>query len=138
MRPCVFTKASLLDDGSGRVRNSLKLDSILLESEAGLERLEVDAIDLYQIPWPIPDHDIEEGWSELKEQGLVRHIGVTEPQLSRHLATAHRLRTVGERHGVTAGRRGGPDADRSGGAARSPDSGSPTRSIRSWRPRTSS
>jgi len=40
----------------------------------------VDAIDLYQIHWPIPDRDIEEGFSafaELKEQGLVRHIGVS-------------------------------------------------------------
>jgi aryl-alcohol dehydrogenase-like predicted oxidoreductase len=40
----------------------------------------VDAIDLYQIHWPIPDADIEEAWSafaELKEQGAVRHIGVS-------------------------------------------------------------
>ena len=40
----------------------------------------VDAIDLYQIHWPNPDEDVEEGWSalaELKEQGLVRHIGVS-------------------------------------------------------------
>ena len=38
------------------------------------------AIDLYQIHWPIPDEDVEEGWStlvELKEEGLVRHIGVS-------------------------------------------------------------
>src|SRR5439155_23422320 len=43
-------------------------------------RLGVDAIDLYQIHWPNPEDDIEEGWSafaELKEQGLVRHIGVS-------------------------------------------------------------
>ena len=48
--------------------------------DASLERLGVDAIDLYQIHWPIPDEDIEEGWAalaELKEQGLVRHIGVS-------------------------------------------------------------
>ena len=47
---------------------------------ASLERLGVDAIDLYQIHWPIPEEDIEEGWAalaELKEQGLVRHIGVS-------------------------------------------------------------
>ncbi len=40
----------------------------------------MDAIDLYQIHWPIPEGDIEEGWAtlaELKEQGLVRHIGVS-------------------------------------------------------------
>jgi aryl-alcohol dehydrogenase-like predicted oxidoreductase len=43
-------------------------------------QLGIDAIDLYQIHWPIPGEDIEEGWSafaELKEQGLVRHIGVS-------------------------------------------------------------
>ena len=79
-RPYVFTKASLLDDGTGRVRHSLKRDSVLREAEASLQRLGVDAIDLYQIHWPDPEEDIEEGWSalaELKEQGLVRHIGVS-------------------------------------------------------------
>lgn len=62
------------------VVHSLKRDSILREAHASLERLGVDAIDLYQIHWPLPDEDIEEGWSafaELKEQGLVRHIGVS-------------------------------------------------------------
>ena len=79
-RPYVFTKASLLDDGTGQVRHNLKRDSILREAEASLRRLGVDAIDLYQIHWPIPAEDIEEGWSalaELKERGLVRHIGVS-------------------------------------------------------------
>ncbi len=79
-RPYVFTKASLLDDGTGHVRHSLKRDSILAEAEASLLRLGIEAIDLYQIHWPIPEPDIEEGWSalaELKEQGLVRHIGVS-------------------------------------------------------------
>jgi aryl-alcohol dehydrogenase-like predicted oxidoreductase len=79
-RPRVFTKASLLDDGTGHVRHSLNRDSILREAEASLHRLGIEAIDLYQIHWPIPDSDIEEGWSalaELKEQGLVRHIGVS-------------------------------------------------------------
>jgi aryl-alcohol dehydrogenase-like predicted oxidoreductase len=79
-RPLVFTKASLLDDGTGHVRHSLKRDSILREAEASLRRLGIDAIDLYQIHWPVPEQDIEEGWAamaELKEQGLVRHIGVS-------------------------------------------------------------
>src|SRR6201996_9490543 len=79
-RPYVFTKASLLEGPDRRVVHSLKRDSILREAHASLERLGVDAIDLYQIHWPIPDQDIEEGWSafaELKEQGLVRHIGVS-------------------------------------------------------------
>jgi len=79
-RPWVFTKASLLDDGTGHVRHVLKRDSILREAEASLERLGVDVIDLYQLHWPIPEQDIEEGWAamaELKERGLVRHIGVS-------------------------------------------------------------
>ena len=40
----------------------------------------MDAIDLYQVHWPVPDDEVEEGWStlaELKEEGLVRHIGVS-------------------------------------------------------------
>src|ERR1700733_901094 len=79
-RPYVFTKCSLLDDGTRHVRHSLNRDSILREAEASLQRLGVDAIDLYQIHWPNPDEDIEEGWAalaELKQQGLVRHIGVS-------------------------------------------------------------
>jgi aryl-alcohol dehydrogenase-like predicted oxidoreductase len=79
-RPYVFTKAGVLDGGGGRVMHSLKRDSIRRELEASLSRLGVDAIDLYQIHWPIPDADIDEGWSafaELKDEGLVRHIGVS-------------------------------------------------------------
>jgi len=79
-RPYVFTKAGLIDGGGGRVVNRLKRDSIRREVEASLTRLAVDAIDLYQIHWPNPDHDVEEGWSafaELKDEGLVRHIGVS-------------------------------------------------------------
>ena len=76
----MFTKCSLLEGPDRRVVHSLKRDSILREVEDSLRRLGVDAIDLYQIHWPIPDEDIEEGWAalaELKEQGLVRHIGVS-------------------------------------------------------------
>jgi aryl-alcohol dehydrogenase-like predicted oxidoreductase len=79
-RPYVFTKASLLEGPGRTVEHNLKRDSILREAEASLERLGVDAIDLYQIHWPNPAEDVEEGWSalaELKEQGLVRHIGVS-------------------------------------------------------------
>jgi len=78
--PYIFTKCSLLDGGDGRVRHSLKRDSIFAEAEASLRRLGVEAIDLYQIHWPVPDSELEEGWQalvELKEQGLVRHIGVS-------------------------------------------------------------
>ncbi len=79
-RPYIFTKCSLVWDGSRRVGNSLKADSIRRECEASLNRLKVDALDLYQIHWPNPDADLEEGWQEmarLQEEGLVRHIGVS-------------------------------------------------------------
>ncbi len=79
-RPYVFTKCSLLEGPDRTVVHSLKRDSILREADASLRRLGVDAIDLYQIHWPIPAQDIEEGWAalaELKEQGVVRHIGVS-------------------------------------------------------------
>ena len=79
-RAYVFTKASLIEGPGQTIAASLKRDSILREAEASLRRLGLDAIDLYQIHWPIPDEDIEEGWSavaELEEQGLVRHIGVS-------------------------------------------------------------
>jgi len=79
-RPYVFTKCSQLEGPGRRIVHSLKRDSILREAEASLQRLGIDAIDLYQIHWPIPDKDIEEGWAalaDLKDQGLARHIGVS-------------------------------------------------------------
>jgi aryl-alcohol dehydrogenase-like predicted oxidoreductase len=79
-RPLVFTKAGQVEAPGRTTVQTLRRDSILREVEASLERLGVDAIDLYQIHWPIPDEEIEEGWStfaELKEQGLARHIGVS-------------------------------------------------------------
>jgi aryl-alcohol dehydrogenase-like predicted oxidoreductase len=79
-RPYVFTKCSLLEGPGRRVVHNLKRDSVMREAEESLKRLRMDAIDLYQIHWPNPDPDIEEGFSalaELKEQGLVRHIGVS-------------------------------------------------------------
>ena len=78
-RPYVFTKAGQ-PEGPGRTTvQTLKRDSLRRELEESLTRLRIDAIDLWQIHWPTPDEEIEEGWSafaELKEEGLVRHIGV--------------------------------------------------------------
>ena len=79
-RPYVFTKCSLIWDENGDVHNVLKKDSVKRECEESLQRLQTDVIDLYQIHWPNPDEDIEEGWeamAELKEEGKVRRIGVT-------------------------------------------------------------
>lgn len=78
--PYIFTKCSQVWDEHGNVGHSLKANSIRQEVEASLKRLDIDAIDLYQIHWPIPDSEIEEGWNtlaELKHEGKVRHIGVS-------------------------------------------------------------
>ena len=61
-------------------RTASSATRIRRELEGSLARLGSTPIDLYQIHWPIPDEEIEEGWAtlaELKEQGLVRHIGVS-------------------------------------------------------------
>jgi len=79
-RPYVFTKCSMVWGADRAIGHSLKAASVASECEASLRRLRVDAIDLYQIHWPNPDPDIEEGWMELarlKEQGKVRWIGVS-------------------------------------------------------------
>jgi aryl-alcohol dehydrogenase-like predicted oxidoreductase len=79
-RPYVFTKGGQ-PEGPGRTTlQSLRPDSLRRELERSLTRLGLDAVDLYQIHWPIPDEEIEEGWSalvELRDEGLARHIGVS-------------------------------------------------------------
>jgi aryl-alcohol dehydrogenase-like predicted oxidoreductase len=79
-KPYIFTKCSMVWDGKGNISRNLKKDSLRKELEASLRRLNVDAIDLYQIHWPNPDLDIEEGWaalSKFKDEGKVRYIGVS-------------------------------------------------------------
>ena len=79
-RPYAFTKCGMVWNEHREIGHHLKADSIRRECEASLGRLRVDAIDLYQIHWPDPDADIEEGWATmaaLKQEGKVRHIGVS-------------------------------------------------------------
>ncbi|HEY1340119.1 MAG TPA: aldo/keto reductase [Bryobacteraceae bacterium] len=79
-RPYVFTKCERTWDENRQIKPSLKAESIRKECEASLRRLKVEPIDLYQVHWPQPDEDIEEGWAEmarLKQQGKVRWIGVS-------------------------------------------------------------
>jgi aryl-alcohol dehydrogenase-like predicted oxidoreductase len=79
-RPYVFTKCSMVWDEHRQISRSLRADSIRRECEASLRRLRVETIDLYQVHWPDPDPDIEEGWATLaalKKEGKVRHIGVS-------------------------------------------------------------
>lgn len=79
-RPYVFTKCERVWNERGEIGKSLKADSIRRECEASLKRLRVDVIDLYQIHWPEPAEDVEEGWetlNRLKTEGKVRWIGVS-------------------------------------------------------------
>jgi aryl-alcohol dehydrogenase-like predicted oxidoreductase len=79
-RPYIFTKCERVWDERGKIGGSLKAESIRRECEASLRRLQIDVIDLYQIHWPEPDADIQEGWTEmarLREEGKVRFIGVS-------------------------------------------------------------
>ena len=77
----IATKCGILwkEDGSDIYVN-LKADSIRLEVEASLHRLNVEVIDLYQIHWPGDGSEIEEGWSaiaDLVAAGKVRYGGVS-------------------------------------------------------------
>jgi aryl-alcohol dehydrogenase-like predicted oxidoreductase len=79
-RPYVFTKCERCWDETGKITGRLKRDSVLRECEASLRRLKLERIDLYQIHWPEPLEDVEEGWEalqRLKDQGKVRWAGVS-------------------------------------------------------------
>lgn len=79
-RPYVFTKCSMRWHADRSIWRSLRAGSLREELEASLRRLQTDAIDLYQIHWPNPESEIEEGWETLakfKEEGRVRWIGVS-------------------------------------------------------------
>lgn len=79
-RPYIFTKCSMIWNEQRVVGHSLKKDSVKREAEASLRRLQVEAIDLYQIHWPNPESEIEEGWAamaELQREGKVRYLGVS-------------------------------------------------------------
>jgi aryl-alcohol dehydrogenase-like predicted oxidoreductase len=78
--PYVFTKCTNLKGPEHTVLHDQSRESIRRECEASLRRLGTEVIDLYQVHWPLPDEDIEEGWAalaELKAEGKVRHIGVS-------------------------------------------------------------
>ncbi|MCU0709593.1 MAG: aldo/keto reductase [Pirellula sp.] len=88
-RPYMFTKCARNWDANRQIVKLLKRDAIRAECENSLRRLQVETIDLYQIHWPEPDEDIEEGWTtlaELHKEGKVRWIGVSNfnvPQMER-------------------------------------------------------
>jgi len=88
-KPLIFTKCSMRWHADRTIYRSLKADSLAEELEGSLRRLGVDTIDLYQIHWPNPDEEIEEGWEALarfQQEGKIRWIGVSNfsiPQMKR-------------------------------------------------------
>ena len=84
-RPLIATKCGRTNEGGGEIGKCLRRESVIGECEASLKRLDVECIDLYQMHWPEPDEQIEEGWQalvDLKQQGKVRHIGVSNHSAS--------------------------------------------------------
>ena len=79
-KPYVFTKCSMRWHSDRSIYRSLKSASVREEVEESLRRLQVETIDLYQIHWPNPEEEIDEGWgtlARLKEEGKLRWIGVS-------------------------------------------------------------
>jgi aryl-alcohol dehydrogenase-like predicted oxidoreductase len=79
-KPYIFTKCSMVWGENRKITNSMKKESIFRECEESLRRLGTEVIDLYQIHWPNPDPEIEEGWralADLQKAGKVRWIGVS-------------------------------------------------------------
>jgi len=77
-KPHIFTKCEMVWDETRTISRSMK--QIRREVEESLKRLQIETIDLYQIHWPVPDEEIEEGWAtmaDLKREGKVRWIGVS-------------------------------------------------------------
>ena len=77
----IATKCGRIWEGDSKeIGKSLRAASIRREVDASLRRLQTDVIDLYQIHWPQPDEEIEEGWStiaDLVKEGKIRYGGVS-------------------------------------------------------------
>jgi aryl-alcohol dehydrogenase-like predicted oxidoreductase len=71
----VLIATKVAPDGSGTRREEVRA-----ACESSLKRLRTDRIDLYQVHWPDPRVPVEETWeamAALVDDGLVRHIGVS-------------------------------------------------------------
>lgn len=95
-KPLVFTKCGIVWNEKRETSRTIQPESIRKEVEQSLQRLKVDVIDLYQIHWPDPDDLIEAAWTmlaKLKEQGKVRHIGVSNFNV-RQMQRAHAIAPI--------------------------------------------
>ena len=81
------------EEGGKRIFRNLRKESIQLEVENSLQRLQTDYIDVLQCHWPDPSTEVEEtmeALASLVKQGKVRAIGVSNfdiPLLERSIKT---------------------------------------------------
>ena len=81
----IATKCGVLPDENNFPKRYTSRKTIIEEVEGSLRRLQVEAIDLYQVHWPEPDDNIEEAWQtllDLKTQGKIRWGGVSNYSVS--------------------------------------------------------
>ena len=79
-RPLVFTKCSMRWNEKREIYRSLTAEGVRFEVEQSLSRLGIETIDLYQIHWPDPEAEIEEGWGAMQDlikEGKIRYAGVS-------------------------------------------------------------
>ncbi len=81
-RPIIATKFGSCWDDEGNIFGRLTKESVRMEVENSLKRLDIDTIDLYQIHWPVSDNVDEtmEGWAtagELIKEGKIRYAAVS-------------------------------------------------------------
>lgn len=92
----VATKCGRVWDNNRTIGKRLNKASIKQEVEDSLQRLGIEQIDLYQMHWPEPDEEIEEGWStivELIREGKIRFGGVSNFSLEQ-LKRIHSIHPV--------------------------------------------
>jgi len=77
----IATKGGLLRDGPGQWRRDARPEHLREACEGSLKRLRLDRIDLYQLHRIDPRIPAEEplgALAELREEGKIRHIGLSE------------------------------------------------------------
>ncbi len=93
-KPYVFSKGARVWDANRSVIDEQSAAAIRRQVENSLRRLQVDVIDLYQMHWPFPEAQLEEGWAtlaQLQQEGKVRALGVSNysvAQMKRMMAIA--------------------------------------------------
>jgi aryl-alcohol dehydrogenase-like predicted oxidoreductase len=92
-KPYIFTKCGMVWGEDRKVGYSLRAASVRRECEASLRRLNLEAIDLYQVHWPSDElAETQEGWRELarlKQEGKIRWIGASNFNLDELQAVQH-------------------------------------------------